>query len=95
MLDRRAVRSSTLDYGPAQGSSFQGGITNLSLRGVPIELKVADAPMRAVDNCAQFTAQAASCAVAKSKRMAILSVLAASVKRAAPVPAETLPDIRD
>ena len=71
-----------------------GGITDLSLRGLPIELKVTESLVRSVDNCAQFMAQAASYAVGKSKRTAALCVLDASAKRAAPVPAETLLDIR-
>lgn len=71
-----------------------GGITDLSLRGVPIELKVIDSPIRSVDDCAQFMAQVASYAVAKSKRTAVLCVLDASPKRSAPVPPETLLDIR-
>lgn len=71
-----------------------GGITDLSLHGVPIELKVTNTLARSVDDCTQFIEQAASYAVAKSKRTAVLCVLDASAKHAAPMPAETLLDIR-
>lgn len=71
-----------------------GGITDLSLRGLPIELKVRDAIIVSVDDCAKFLAQVVSYAVAKSKRTAILCVLDASPKKVAPVPLEKLLDIR-
>lgn len=71
-----------------------GGITDLSLHGVPIELKVVNTLVKSVDDCTQFMAQAASYAVAKSKSTAVLCVLDASAKHEAPVPAETLLDIR-
>lgn len=71
-----------------------GGITDLSLHGLPIELKVSNTLVRSVDDCTQFMAQAASYAVAKSKRTAVLCVLDTSAKPAAAVPAETLLDIR-
>lgn len=71
-----------------------GGITDLSLRGMPIELKAVDTLISSVDQCETFLAQTASYAVAKSKRTAILCVLDSSEKKTAPVPPETLLDIR-
>lgn len=71
-----------------------GGITDLSLRGMPIELKAVDTLVSSVDQCEPFLAQTASYAVAKSKRTAILCVLDSSDKKTAPVPPETLLDIR-
>jgi hypothetical protein len=71
-----------------------GGITDLSLRGVPIELKVQGALVRTVDDCQPFFAQTASYAVAKSKRTGILCVLDFSEKTTTPSPAESLLDLR-
>lgn len=71
-----------------------GGITDLSLRGMPIELKVHDRLIQSIDDCKQFFAQAASYAVAKSKRTAILCVLDSSEKITPPISPETLLDIR-
>jgi hypothetical protein len=71
-----------------------GGITDLSLRGMPIELKAVDTLVGSVDDCEQFLAQTVSYAVAKSKRTAILCVLDSSEKKTPPVPPETLLDIR-
>lgn len=71
-----------------------GGITDLSLRGMPIELKAVDTFISSVDQCDPFIAQTASYAVAKSKRTAILCVLDSSEKETAPVPPETLLDLR-
>lgn len=71
-----------------------GGITDLSLRGMPIELKAIDTLISSVDQCELFLAQTTSYAVAKSKRTAILCVLDSSEKKTAPVPPEALLDIR-
>lgn len=71
-----------------------GGITDLSLRGVPIELKAVDTLVSSVDQCEPFFAQTASYAVAKSKHTAVLCVLDSSNKKTAPVPPEALLDIR-
>ncbi|SDY65155.1 hypothetical protein SAMN04487939_104259 [Lysobacter sp. yr284] len=71
-----------------------GGITDLSLRGIPIELKAVDTLISSVDQCAPFLAQTVSYAVAKSKRTAILCVLDSSEKKTAPMPPEMLLDIR-
>lgn len=71
-----------------------GGITDLSLRGIPVELKAVDTMISSVDQCDPFLAQTASYAIAKSKRTAILCVLDSSSKKTAPVPPEALLDIR-
>jgi hypothetical protein len=71
-----------------------GGITDLSFRGMPIELKAVDTLISSVDQCESFLAQTASYAVAKSKRTAILCVLDSSHKKTSPVPPEALLDIR-
>ena len=67
-----------------------GGITDLSLRGLPIELKVLKTRVTSIDECSPFLAQAASYAVAKSKQTAILCVLDTSEKHTSPLPAEAL-----
>lgn len=71
-----------------------GGFTDLSLRGMPVELKVQDSTIKSLDDCQRFFAQTESYAVAKSKRTAILCVLDFSEKKSAPLPAEALLDIR-
>jgi hypothetical protein len=71
-----------------------GGITDLSLRGMPIELKAVDTLISSVDQCESFLAQTSSYVVAKSKRTAILCVLDSSDKKTAPVPPEALLEIR-
>lgn len=71
-----------------------GGITDLSFRGMPIELKAVDTLISSIDQCESFLAQTASYAVAKSKRTAILCVLDSSRKKSSPVPPETLLGIR-
>ncbi|HEY4091623.1 MAG TPA: hypothetical protein VGN46_08920 [Luteibacter sp.] len=71
-----------------------GGITDLSLHGIPIELKAVDTLISSVEQCESFLGQTASYAVAKSKRTAILCVLDSSNKKTAPVPPEALLDIR-
>lgn len=71
-----------------------GGITDLSLRGMPIELKAVDVPISSVDQCQSYLAQTASYAVAKGKRTAILCVLDSGEKKVAPMPPEALLDMR-
>ncbi|MDA5337299.1 hypothetical protein LRM36_02595 [Stenotrophomonas maltophilia] len=71
-----------------------GGITDLSLRGMPIELKAVDGLVSSVDQCQAFLAQTVSYAVAKGKRTAILCVLDNSEKKGAPMPPDALLDLR-
>lgn len=67
-----------------------GGITDLSLRGMPIELKVHGTLITSTDDCAPYFAQTASYAVAKSKRTVILCVLDTSEKSTSPQSLERL-----
>lgn len=71
-----------------------GGITDLSLRGIPIELKVHQSLIASVNECERYFAQTASYAVAKGKRTAILCVLDSSQKSTAPRSLDDLLDIR-
>jgi hypothetical protein len=57
-----------------------GGITDLSLRGMPIELKVVKSLVADVGDCERYFAQTASYAVAKGKHTGILCVLDSSEK---------------
>ncbi|AXW09566.1 hypothetical protein GO281_04692 [Ralstonia solanacearum] len=71
-----------------------GGITDLSLRGLPIELKAQDSLITNVDECEKYFAQTASYAVAKGKRTAILCVLDSSPKSTAPRTLDSLLNLR-
>lgn len=61
-----------------------GGITDLSLRGIVIELKSVNNRIRGVEDCQAYVEQAASYAAAKGKRVALLCVLDCSAKDSAP-----------
>lgn len=89
-LRRNALIGSDLDE-HAHGA---GGITDLSLRGVPIELKVQRSLIASVDDCERYFAQTASYAAAKGKRTAILCVLDSSAKSTAPRSTDSLLDFR-
>jgi hypothetical protein len=65
-----------------------GGITDLSFRGIPIELKYEDQTELSLQRCERFASQAASYAIGRGKRVAILCVLDNTPKRSAPSPAE-------
>jgi hypothetical protein len=65
-----------------------GGITDLSFRGIPIELKYEDQTALSLKQCERFAGQAASYAIGRGKRVAILCVLDNTPKRSAPYPAE-------
>ncbi|PXX44278.1 hypothetical protein [Undibacterium pigrum] len=71
-----------------------GGITDLSFRGIPIELKVQKSLITNVDECEKFFAQTASYAVAKGKRTAILCVLDTGKKSTSPRSLDSLLDVR-
>lgn len=78
---RRAPRiGSELEEHPAAA----GGITDLSLRGIVIELKSVKVKIRKIEDCQAYVEQAASYAVAKGKRVALLCVLDCSAKDSAP-----------
>jgi hypothetical protein len=61
-----------------------GGITDLSFRAIPIELKVANTALFSVAEGKRFAAQAASYAVAKGKKTAVVCVLDCSEKAGPP-----------
>ncbi|CAN7660298.1 hypothetical protein [Variovorax paradoxus] len=65
-----------------------GGLTDLSLRGIAIELKSVKKGIRQIDDCQGYVEQAASYAVAKGKRVALLCILDCSEKNSAPWPAD-------
>jgi hypothetical protein len=70
-----------------------GGITDLSFKGIRLELKSeSDRPLT-LDDCKKFVRQAASYAVASGKRIALLCVLDCSRKERAPFPIEDGIDI--
>ena len=64
-----------------------GGITDLSFRGIRIELKVEQHKLMALDGCNRFLGQTASYVIATGKRIGILCVLDCSPKDVA-FPAE-------
>ncbi|MEC4024917.1 hypothetical protein VSO52_19335 [Pseudomonas fulva] len=82
-LRRNPQIGSELDEHP----KASGGITDLSYRGIVIELKSLPAGVKALDDCQAYVEQTASYAVAKEKRIAVLCVLDCSTKTAAPWPA--------
>jgi hypothetical protein len=65
-----------------------GGITDLSFRGIRIELKVESKKLIIVDDCNRFVGQTASYAIATGKRIGILCVLDCSPKTGTALPAE-------
>jgi hypothetical protein len=83
-LRRRPEIGEQLEEHPHAG----GGITDLSLRRIRLELKVVqDRPVTLTD-CQPFVEQAAAYAVGSGKRLAVLCVLDVAPKTAAPFPAE-------
>ncbi|MGU1667614.1 hypothetical protein ACSETN_26350 [Pseudomonas aeruginosa] len=82
-LRRNPQIGSDLDEHP----KASGGITDLSYRGIVIELKSLPAGVKAVEDCQAYVEQTASYAVAKEKRVAVLCVLDCRTKTAAPWPA--------
>jgi hypothetical protein len=65
-----------------------GGITDLSFRGIRLELKVEDTQNVTLQDCHKFLAQTASYVAANGKRLGVLCVLDCSVKRRPAFPAE-------
>jgi hypothetical protein len=64
------------------------GVTDLSFRGIRIELKAEHEGPLVLADCQRFVEQAASYAVGSAKRTAVLCVLDTSAKTTAPPPAE-------
>lgn len=85
-MDVRAAlrRSTSIGSELDEHANAAGGITDLSFRGIPIELKVESSSLFTVEDGKRFSAQAASYAVAKGKKTAVLCVLDCSVKRGPP-----------
>jgi hypothetical protein len=71
---------SALEEHPRAG----GGITDLSFRGIRLELKAESVKPMMLDDCRKFVGQTASYAVASGKRLAVLCVLDCSKKSRAP-----------
>jgi len=65
-----------------------GGITDLSYRGIRLELKSEKETALAFADCEQFVAQAASYAIGTGKRIAVLCVLDCSPKSRTAIPIE-------
>jgi hypothetical protein len=82
-LRRQPLIASQLEEHPHVG----GGITDLSFRGIRVELKAETSPVTMGD-CEQFADQTISYVVATGKRVGILCVLDSSPKHAPPFPAE-------
>lgn len=82
-LRRNPQIGSDLDEHP----KASGGITDLSYRGIVIELKSLPKGVKTLEDCQAYVEQTASYAVAKEKRVAVLCVLDCSTKTGAPWPA--------
>jgi hypothetical protein len=65
-----------------------GGISDLSFRGIRIELKAESTQVLAVSDCTRYVGQAASYAVGSGKRIGVLCVLDCSEKDRPAMPAE-------
>ena len=85
-LDVRAAlrRSPSIGIELDEHANAAGGITDLSFRGIPIELKVENSALFGLEDGKRFTSQAASYAVAKGKKTAVLCVLDCSDKSGPP-----------
>lgn len=83
-LRRQPTIAAELEEHPHAG----GGETDLSLRGVRLELKVEPTRRLALMDCQSFVEQAAAYAVGSAKRLGLLCVLDASPKDQAAFPAE-------
>jgi hypothetical protein len=83
-LRRRPEIGSALSEHPRAA----GGITDLTLLGVPLELKVEGEKRLALENCQQFVGQTTSYAHGNGKRVGVLCVMDCSPKTQAAAPAE-------
>jgi hypothetical protein len=79
---------------PLIGSSLEEhphaarGITDLSLRGIRLELKAEKEKRLTLADCEQYVPQAATYAIGSGKRIAVLCVLDSSPKKVPPFPVE-------
>lgn len=83
-LRRRPEIGAQLSEHPAAG----GGLTDLALNGVPLELKAERVRRLTLADCQPFVAQATSYAVSNGKRVGLLCVLDSSPKVKPAFPAE-------
>ncbi|WP_454740219.1 hypothetical protein [Cupriavidus necator] len=85
-LDVRGAlrRSPSIGIELDEHANAGGGITDLSFRGIPIELKVESLTLFALADGRRFASQAASYAVARGKKTAVLCVLDCSPKNGPP-----------
>jgi hypothetical protein len=85
-LDVRAAlrRSPSIGIELDEHANAAGGITDLSFHGIPIELKVESSALFSLADGKRFASQAASYAVAKGKKTAVLCVLDCSGKSGPP-----------
>ena len=83
-LRSQPVIGASLEEHPRAG----GGITDLSFRGIRLELKSVSKQPMVLEDCQQFVGQTASYAVASGQRIAVLCVLDLSKKDRAPFPVE-------
>jgi hypothetical protein len=81
-------RSPTIGADLEEHAHAAGGITDLSFRGIRIELKVEASQRLTLEDCQTYLGQTASYVVGSGKRIGILCVLDCSPKREAPFPAE-------
>jgi hypothetical protein len=65
-----------------------GGITDLSFKGIRLELKAEATKNMVLDDCARYLEQTASYAAANGKRLGVLCVLDCSLKRRPAFPAD-------
>jgi hypothetical protein len=78
----------TLGVNLEEQAHAAGGRTDLSYRGIRIELKCEPKTKLLPEDCKRYVPQAASYAVGANRRVAVLCVLNCSPKTAAPFPAE-------
>lgn len=81
-------RSPAIAAGLEEHARTGGGVTDLSFRGIRIELKVEDSVPLGIADCGRFADQTIAYVVATGKRVGILCVLDRSAKKSPPLPAE-------
>lgn len=82
----RLRASPTIGAELEQQAQAAGGRTDLSFRGVRLELKSERAKRLLPEDCARFVEQTATYAVGTGKRVAVLAVLDCSPKNTSPLP---------
>lgn len=87
-------RSASIGIELDEHANAAGGATDLSFRGIPIELKVEKSALFALEDGRRFTSQTASYAVAKGKKTAVLCVLDCSPKNEPPRDPAQLADLQ-